>query len=356
MDRGHRKGLRLEADGKSRRTWLGLLIGAWVLIALLAWFDPFAIGHHRYQPHVREPDIHLQVPLRSGIMPRGVTLETDGFGALFAFGTITDAPKVYGTDQQLSSRGPGRWDGPWSKTEAWAIDSRGDELIGKVGDAVRVVAFADPGLQPERVITVDVAGSGSNWTGPKRTRLVLARGCLRLGSMEGPLVLLAHGAKGLFVDAEGWLTVGQLGRGQLRVGEVGEVTLDLPPPDRPALASLRRQCGGNGDVVQVSGAFRKPVCDLSAQQAATNRAALTRQQREIRHRMAAQQEMQITSCMKEGKTRLHCERTIPPMPPAPMPPGGQSDPAPFPGSGPGENCIAQEDLPPGAWTPPDQPS
>ena len=348
MDRGYRKGLRLEADRKSRSTWLGLLIASWVVIALLAWLDPFKIGHRRYEQPTWPPNIHLQTPERSGSIPNGVTLQPDGFGELFAFGTIEDAPTLYGTTAQLESAGMGRWDGPWSLTEAWSREARGEELIGKVGDAVRVVAFADPGRQEEHLIIIDVAGSGPSRTGPEQTKLVLARGCLRLGSAKGPLVLLGPRANGVYVDSEGWLAVGRFGLQQLRVGEVGEIWIDPPVEDETALNALRLQCGGNGDVVQISGISRKPVCDLTAEQAAANRAALTEQQRMVRDRMAEAFEEQVAVCMKQGRTRLACERSIPPMPPPPMPYGAPDGPV-YQGLGPGERCVPQEDLPPGVW-------
>lgn len=348
MDRGYRKGLRLEPDRKSRSTWLGLLVASWVVIALLAWLDPFRIGHRRYEQSTWPANIHLQTPERSGSLPNGVTLEPDGFGDLFAFGTIEDAPTLYGTTAQLESAGTGRWDGPWSLTEGWSREARGEELIGKVGDAVRVVAFADPGRPEEHLVTIDIASSELGRTGPEETKLVLSRGCLRLGSVEGPLVLLGPRANGIYVDSEGWLAVGRFGLQQLRVGEVGEIWIDPPVEDETALKALRLQCSGNGDVVQISGVGRTPVCDLTAEQAAANRAALTEQQRIVRDRMAEAFEEQVAACMKQGRTRLACERSIPPMPPPPLPYGAPDGPV-YQGLGPGERCIPQGELPPGAW-------
>lgn len=350
MDRGYRKGLKLETDRKSRSTWLGLLIASWAVIALLAWLDPFKIGHRRFEQPTWPADIHLQTPERSGTLPRGVSLETDGFGDLFAFGTIEDAPALYGTTAQLESAGSGRWDGPWSLTEAWSREARGEELIGKVGDAVRVVAFADPGRQEEYIVIIDAGLSEPSRAGPEETKLVLSRGCLRIGSVKGPLVVLGPRANGLYVDSEGWLAAGRFGLQQLRVGEVGEIWLDTLVEDEIALNALRLQCGGNRDVVQVGGLNRRPVCDLTEEQAAANRAALTEQQRMIRDRMAEQFETQVAACTAQGRSRLACERSIPPMPPPPLPYGAPEGPV-YQGLGPGERCIPQGEVPPGAWKP-----
>jgi len=355
MDRGYGKGLRLEPDRKRRSTWLGLLIGAWLLIALLAWFDPFALGHRAYQSPLRDPGISLHSPEQGGFMPRDVTLETDGFGAVFAFGTIVDAPRFYGTQEQLNARGAGRYGGPWSLTEAWSREARGEALLSNVGDAVRVVAIVDPGMMAERVVTVDAAETDLRFAGPQEAKLVLSRGCLRLGSVEGPLVILSQRAAGLFLDPEDWLTVGNYGPNQLRVGEVGEILIEQPVADEAPLRALRLQCGGNGEVVQVGALHRMPVCDLTAQQAATNRAALTLRQRAISDRMVASRQKRISACMTDGSSRIACERRTPPMPPAPLPPGEFTGDPPFSGLAPGDMCLPQEDVPAGAWTR-DQPS
>ncbi len=120
MDRGYRKGLRLEPDRKSRGTWLGLLIGAWLLPAILAWFDPLGLGRHRFDQPVRDPAVSLLQPRNGVVTPLGLCFSGDGYGARFAFGNVIDAPVRSGTEDQLM-RTSFATGGPLSLTEAMGM-------------------------------------------------------------------------------------------------------------------------------------------------------------------------------------------------------------------------------------------
>lgn len=190
MDRGYRKGLRLEPDRRSRGTLLGLLIGGWLLLAVLAWFDPFGIKRHRHDIQPREPSVSLIQP-RNGLRPKGVGFSGDGYGAHLALGNVIDALARHGTEDQLmqSSFALG---GPLSLTEAMAKPE--NAFIGEVGPAVRVVAVISAGyanLPGERGSIFDSPQpADSALHGPGEDRIGLTNGCLRLGTGAGPLVVL----------------------------------------------------------------------------------------------------------------------------------------------------------------------
>lgn len=357
MDRGYRKGLKIEPDRKSRGTWLGLLIGSWLFLALLAWFDPFDIGRNGGQPAMRPPELELVTPRRGIGLPRGVSLSGDGYGARFAFGNVIAAPHRYGTEAQLmrSSFATG---GPHSLTEAMAMPN--GAFIGEVGGAVRVVALISDNYAnwspDERRVALDLPEPADTaLRGPSEDRVVLANGCLRLGTGAGPLVVLASQANALFVDDAGWLTVGGLaGMQSLRVGEVGVIATDPLPVTKstlPMANALRRQCGGKSDIVVVANVMRTPVCDLTPAQVAQNRAAMNANQRDVTDRMTAMRRDQIASCVASGRSEPECQRSVPPMPPPPI----DLQQIPHNGRAPGEMCLAQSEVPAGAWSP-DQPS
>lgn len=357
MDRGYRKGLKIEPDRKSRGTWLGLLIGSWLFLALLAWFDPFDIGRNGGPPAMRPPEVTLVTPRRGIDLPRGVSLSGDGYGARFAFGNVIAAPHRYGTEAQLmrSSFATG---GPLSLSEAMALPH--GAFIGEVGGAVRVVALISGGYAnwppDEHRAAFDLPEPADTFMrGPSEDRIVLTNGCLRLGTGAGPLVVLAPQANALFVDDAGWLTVGSLaGTESLRLGEIGVIATDplpMTPSTLPVADALRRQCGGNPDIVVVANVMRTPVCDLTPAQAAENRAAMSANQREVTDRMSAMRHDQIASCVATGQSESQCQRTIPPMPPPPI----DLQQIPHKGRAPGEMCLAQSEVPAEAWSP-DQPS
>ncbi|RVQ67684.1 hypothetical protein EKN06_07030 [Croceicoccus ponticola] len=337
------------------------MIGSWIFLALLAWFDPFGIGRHRYEQSVREPEITLVTPKPGIALPKSVWLSGDGYGARFAMGNIADAPVRYGTEDQLmrSSFATG---GPQSLTEAMALPEQA--IITDVAPAVRVVPLISGGYDQwqggdEQLRVFDLPEpADTELRGPKEGRIVLARGCLRLGNGAGQLVVLGPRANSVFVDDEGWLTVGGLsGMQSLRVGEPGMIGVNpLPnsPALQPALAALRIQCGGYEGIVVIDTIARTPVCDLTEEQAAQNRAALSVQQRELTDRMTQMRESQVSACMAQGKTRLSCQRSIPPMPP---PPGMSPDQGQIlhRGRAPGDMCIPQGQVPVGKWSR-DQPS
>ncbi|AKM11164.1 hypothetical protein AB433_16210 [Croceicoccus naphthovorans] len=320
---------------------------------MLAWFDPFAIGRYRYEePAPPEEPITLVTPPRGDGVVRGVTLASDGRGQRFVFGSIAEAPTRYGTsDQLMRSSFAGEGGGPQSLTEA--MGSEASAFIGNVGSVVRVIALAVPGYDrwnsqdEERVVTGGQEGSMIK-PEPLADRVILSNGCLRLGAADGPLVILTPRVNAIFIDDAGWLTVGGLaGMHSLRVGETGVVRGDPVQHNDPALEALRLQCGGGAGVF-VTDIQRPPVCDITAAQAEENRSVMTENQRQIEMTMRAGREEQIANCMAMGESRIRCQNTIPPMPPAP----GMSMEVPHPGLGPGNMCIPQEDLPLGAWTPP----
>jgi len=356
MDRGYRRGLRLEPDRKSRGTWLGVLIGAWLLLAILAWFDPFGLGRHRFAPPLREPTVSLIQPRNGVVMPRGAGFSGDGHGARFAFGNVIDAPVRYGTENQLmrSSFATG---GPLSLTEAMGMPD--GAFIGEVGPAVRVVAVISGGyanLPDERISIIDLPEpADTTLRGPSEDRIVLTNGCLRLGTGAGPLLVLGPRANAVFIDDAGWLTVGSLsGMESLRVGETGIIATDaLPaiPGIETAVHALRLQCGGNPDAVILDNVARTPVCDLTAEQAEANRAAMKANQREVTDRMAQARREQLAACVAQGKSELTCARTIPPMPPPPI----DMQQMPFQGRAPGDMCLPQGEVPAGAWAPAPRP-
>lgn len=356
MDRGYRKGLKIEPD-HNRGTWLGLLIGSWLFLALLAWFDPFGLERDGGPPAMRPPELTLVTPRRGIDLPRGVSLSGDGYGARFAFGNVIAAPHRYGTETQLmrSSFATG---GPLSLTEAMALPD--GAFIGSVGGAVRAVALISGGYAngppDERRAAFDLPEPADTaMRGPGEDRIVLTNGCLRLGTGTGPLAVLAPQANALFVDDAGWLTVGGLsGMQSLRLGEVGVVateTLPITSSTLPVADALRRQCGGNPDIIVVGNVMRRPVCDLTPAQVAENRAAMTANQRAVSDRMAVMRRDQIASCLATGQSESQCQRTIPRLPPPPI----DLQRVPHKGRAPGEMCLAQSEVPAGAWLP-DQPS
>ncbi|WP_066559303.1 hypothetical protein [Croceicoccus bisphenolivorans] len=353
MDRGYRKGLRLKPDHKSRTTWLGLLIGSWIFIAILAWFDPFHIGRHRYEQPVREPAVTLITPKRGFADPEGVWYSGDGYGARFAVGNVAEAPVRYGTEDQLwrSSFATG---GPQSLTEAWSLPAQA--FIGEVGSAVRVVAVISEGYgqwSPDaRIAVIDLPEPAETaMQGPEENRLVLSRGCLRLSNGDGPLVVLSPRANSVFIDDAGWLSVGSLsGMDSLRIGETGLIgTSALPasPAVEAGVNALRIQCGGNADVMVVDTLRRTPVCDLTPAQVAENRAAMNANQRAVTARMAGMRKEQIAPCLAQGRSEAECQASIPPMPPPPI----DLARIPHKGRAPGEMCLPQSEVPAGKWTP-----
>ncbi len=352
MDRGYRKGLRLQPDRKSRGTALGLLIGGWLLLAMLAWFDPFHIGPRRFESAAPEPAVSLIQPRNGVVRPQGMGFSGDGHGARFAFGNVIDAPVRYGTEDQLmrSSFATG---GPLSLTEAMAMPE--GAFIGEVGPAVRVIAVISGGyanLPDERISIIDLPEPADTaLRGPSEDRVVLTNGCLRLGTGAGPLLILGPRANAVFIDDAGWLTVGSLaGMGSLRVGETGIIATDAMPAlpgIETAVHALRQQCGGNPDVVILDNVARTPVCDLTPAQAQANRAAMNENQREVTDRMAEVRRDQIAACVAQGQSEPTCARTIPPMPPPPM----DLQDVPFKGRAPGDMCLPQSEVPTGAWSP-----
>lgn len=354
-----RGGLRLQPDRKSRSSWLGLLIGSWVFLALLAWFDPFGWGR-RDPPPMSPPELILVTPMPGLALPRDVRLIGDGFGARFAVGAIAEVPRRYGTTDQLMRTSFAGSGGPQSLTEALSLP--GEAFIAEVGPAVRVVPILSGNYtnwSPDRA-TVDLPEPAeAELRGPREGRLVLERGCLRLGP-AGPLAIFGSRANSVFLDDGGWLVVGNLvGTESLRVGEVGMIaTAAIPasPSVNGPLKALRAQCGGNPEAVVIDHLYRIPVCDLTPAQVAENRAAMNANQRAISDRMAEAMRERITPCLASGKSEAQCRREIPPMPPPPMDFGA----LPHKGLAPGDQCLPQSEVPPEAWRPdqprPDQPS
>lgn len=352
MDRGYRKGLKLDSDRASRSTWLGLLIGSWALLALLAWLDPFGWGR-REPPPMTPPELVLVTPQPGLALPRDIGLIGDGFGARFVVGAIAEAPRRYGTTDQLMRTSFARGGGPHSLTEALSLPAQA--FIAEIGPAVRVVPVLDGNYTnwtPGGLDTRDFPGSadtGRRW--PQEGRLVLERGCLRLGS-GGPLAILGPRSNAVFVDDDGWLVVGNfVGTESLRVGEPGMIAT-APVPDIPGitqpLRALRMQCGGDpASVVVVERVFRTPVCDLTPAQVAANRAAMNANQRAVADRMAEALHERMAPCLARGTNEAQCRREIPPMPPPPV----DLSAVPHQGLAPGDQCLPQNELPPGAWRP-----
>lgn len=348
-----RGGLRLEPDRRSRSTWLGLLTGSWVFLALLAWLDPFGWGR-RDPPPLPPPELILITPKPGLALPRDVGLVGDGFGARFAVGAIGDAPRRYGTTDQLMRTSFAGAGGPQSLTEALSLP--GQAFIAEVGPALRVVPILSgnyPNWAPESRTFDLPEPADTAWRGPQEGRVVLERGCLRLGP-AGPLAILGPRANAVFVDDAGWLVVGNLvGTESLRIGETGMVAT-APLPDEPGvtgpLQALRTQCGGNPEAVVIERVFRTPVCDLTPAQVAENRAAMNANQRAISDRMAEVMRERLSPCLASGKSEAQCRREIPPMPPPPM----DFSALPHQGLAPGDQCLPQSKVPAGAWRP-DQP-
>lgn len=334
MDRGYRL-KHVRPDRRRDRTALGLLVAAWIAIALAgtvhwltrtpAFVVNRPIGTVLHEPPLPWPDTP----------PRGAAWRGDRF----PLATIAEAPRRRGTYAELERAGLSVA-GPQSILE---ITTSPAIFIGGVGGALRVLPVEYP---PVIMGTFDESSVDPVTT--ETGKLVLADGCLRLDSRGGPLVVLDHRIAGAYRDDEGWLTIGPIGNGNnaLRAGETGEIGT-APALSSPVLASLRTRCGG-GDVVTVHFMRRRPTCDLTrAEEIAqwrAQRAEFARARAEAEARTAEL----LAACRGQGKAPAYCERTVrvppPPAPPPPPPPPPIAAPAPITPPPPG--WVADEPPPP----------